>query len=71
MTGPAVEELRKQCDAALGHNGHSSLTLDLADVSFVDDDGIDLLRTLSHRNVTVARCSAFLAELLKEVFPCS
>ncbi len=71
VTGPSVAELRRQCESALARNDHNSLTLDLADVSFIDNDGVDLLRTLSHHNVTVARCSPFVAELLKEVLPCS
>ena len=71
VTGPSVEELRHQCEAALAQNGHSRLTLDVADVSYIDDEGIDLFRALGRHNVTVARCSPFLAELLKEVLPCS
>ena len=71
VTGSSVEELRRQCEMALAHNGDSHLSLDLGDVSFIDDDGIDLFRTLGHHNLTVTRCSPFLAELLKEVLPCS
>ncbi len=71
ITGASVEELRRLCEATLGGNGDNPLVLDLGDVSFVGDDGIDLFRQLGRHNVEVTRCSPFLTELLKEVLRCS
>ncbi len=71
VTGATVPELRRLCQAALAHEGGGRLTLDLADVSFIDDEGIGLFRTLGSHNVEVTRCSPFVAELLKEIVPCS
>ncbi len=48
-----------------------TLILDLSDVSFIDTDGIELMRELRRRNVVVTNHSSFLTELLKEVVPCS
>ena len=59
------------CEESLADNDHTDLVLDLADVSFLDHEGIELIRHLRHRNVVLTNYSAFLAELLKEVVPCS
>jgi anti-anti-sigma regulatory factor len=71
VTRAAADELRQQCERMLAHNGHGPLTLDCADVSFIDYEGIELLRGLGRHNVVAANCSAFVAELLKGVLPCS
>ena len=70
VTGAAVDELRRQCEA-LGSPETRCVSLDLADVSFIDHQGLDLFRVLGRRNVAVTHCSPFVAELLKEVLPCS
>jgi hypothetical protein len=41
------------------------LTLDLADVSFADDAGIELLKELRIRLVTLVGASSLVAEQLK------
>jgi anti-anti-sigma regulatory factor len=64
LVGPWVEELRLSCDKVLGES--KRLTLDLSAVSFVDRDGITLLRGLKTREVVVSKCSAFLADQLKD-----
>ena len=71
VAGSAIAELQRLCEAALARSGNARLTLDLADVSFIDHEGISLLRNLRCHNVEVTRCSPFLTELLKEVLPCS
>jgi anti-anti-sigma regulatory factor len=71
IAGDAVKELWRVCEESLADNGHTALVLDLADVSFLDQDGIELIRHLGHRNVVLTNYSPFLAELLKEVVPCS
>jgi anti-anti-sigma regulatory factor len=71
VTSAAVGELRQLCERLLAHNAHGPLTLDCADVSFIDHDGIELLRGLGRHNVVAASCSSFVAELLRGVLPCS
>jgi anti-anti-sigma regulatory factor len=41
--------------------------LDLAEVSFIDADGLALFRDLSTRHVALSNCSLFAAELLKGI----
>jgi anti-anti-sigma regulatory factor len=67
LVGPWVEELRLSCEKALGES--KRLTLDLSAVSFVDRDGITLLRSLKTREVVVTNCSPFLAHQLKDERP--
>jgi hypothetical protein len=65
LTGPWVEELRTACDV------HSSpdevqLYLELEDISFADVAGVELLKELRNRGVSLVRTTPFLAEQLKE-----
>ncbi len=64
-----VEELRKSCEVQALSDG-IRLTLDLADVSFVDTAGIELLKELSLRCVTLINPSPYVAEQLNRVTPC-
>ena len=68
VRGPWVEELRRACDQVLGNNGHrgNRLVLDLAEVSFIDADGVALFRELAARRVTLTTGSPFVTEQLKE-----
>lgn len=63
IVGPWVEELRRSCERALA--SAAVVTLDLAEVSFVDRSGIALLRGLEARGVRLVNCSGFVAEQLK------
>jgi anti-anti-sigma factor len=69
VSGRWVEQLRRSCDEALQANGapRHSLVLDLAEVSFIDANGLELFRELSSRHVTLSNCSLFAAELLKGI----
>jgi len=69
VTGPWVEELRRVCAEALGNNGHRQrhLVIDLANVSFLDADGIALFRELADRRIVFANSSAFIAQQLQGV----
>jgi anti-anti-sigma regulatory factor len=69
VTGRWVEELRKSCDLQALSDG-IRLTLDLADVSFVDPAGIELLKELRSRCVTLLSPSPFVAEQLKGMASC-
>jgi anti-anti-sigma regulatory factor len=64
-----VEELRKSCEVHALSDG-IRLTLDLADVSFVDSSGIEFLKQLRVRCVTLLNPSPFVAEQLKDVACC-
>lgn len=58
---PWVAEVR----LALGCEADVRIALDLADVHFVDEAGLILLRELTDvRGVRLAKCSNFVAELL-------
>jgi anti-anti-sigma regulatory factor len=59
LTGPWVAELERTLSA---HAPDAPLVIDLTDVSFVDRDGIALLRMLKRRTAVNLRCSAFVAE---------
>jgi anti-anti-sigma regulatory factor len=69
VLGPWVEELRRICDETLSSNDCASpqLVLDLAGVSFLDANGIVLLRQLVTSSVSITNYSMFIAEQLKEV----
>jgi anti-anti-sigma regulatory factor len=64
VTDGWVEELRKTCDLQ-GLGDGIRLTLDLADVAFVDAAGIELLKELRSR-VTLLNPSSLVAEQLKD-----
>ena len=63
IVGPWVEVAKTACEPFLG-NGHR-LTLDLADVSHVDREGLALLRELMRSQVTLINCSPYLTERLR------
>jgi hypothetical protein len=64
LTGRWVEELRRTCELQALSAG-IRLTVDLADVSFADTAGIDLLKELEIRSVTLLSPSSLVAEQLK------
>ena len=69
VTGLWVEEVRRTCDEAIGVNGRGGhpLVLDLTDVSFIDTDGVALLRELAARGADLVNGSLFVTEQLKGV----
>jgi ABC-type transporter Mla MlaB component len=68
VIGPWVEELDRSCERILATG--AALTLDLAEVAFVDRDGVTLLKRLVDAGVAVVNCPAFVAEQLKALSPC-
>jgi len=62
VIGPWVAELRLACEQALGEG--VGLALDLSEVAFVDQTGLEFLRALGQRGVAFD-CSGFVAEQLK------
>lgn len=63
LVGAWVEELRRECSRAPSSRG--PLCLDLGAVSFVDGDGVRLLRELLASGNTLAACSRLVAAILQ------
>jgi len=62
IMGPWVDEVKIASEAALSAG---TLSLDLADVSFVDRRGVELLRSLDRRGVALINPTSFVRELLR------
>jgi ABC-type transporter Mla MlaB component len=63
IVGPWVMQLQKSCDEVLTEG--RSLKLRLADVEFMDMEGVALLSSLRSRGVALLECPPFAAEQLK------
>ena len=63
VVGPWVEELRRICEPLLA--GDRALKLDLAEVSYVDAEGVAVLSSLKQRGVKLVNMTPFVAEELK------
>lgn len=63
IVGPWVAELRRACEEAL--TADRPLKLHLADVEFMDAQGVALLSGLGSRGVALLECPPFAAEQLK------
>src|SRR5579864_8764173 len=64
LGGPSVGELHRCCGGVLAAG--RELIVDLAGVSFIDREGIALLRTLKLAGVEVVNCSPFIGLRLAE-----
>ena len=62
VKGRWVAELGRACEEALSRD--TRLDLDLAGVSFIDIDGINLFRVLMDRHVVLTNPCPFIAEQL-------
>jgi hypothetical protein len=63
IIGPWVDELARVCEPLL--SGTRPVTLNLAAVSFVGREGVDLLTRLRLARVTLRNCSRLIHEQLK------
>ena len=63
LAGAWVDELVKACGAAAGEDGR--LVLDMVGVTFVDPEGVRLVRRLSDRGIAIRDCSPFVREQLE------
>jgi anti-anti-sigma regulatory factor len=63
VIGPWVKELERSCEDAQSNGAR--LVLDMAGVSFIDNDGLVLLRSLTAGAVALTNPSHFVAEQLK------
>lgn len=67
LLAPWAAEVSAACaDAACRSE---SVHLDLSELSFVDREGLALLRELAQRGVKIVSCSRFVAEMLHTVKP--
>ena len=60
IVGPWVDELSRAC----AEDSPKRLSLDLSQVTFVDAAGVEMLRQLLQRGVTLAASSGLVAALL-------
>jgi anti-anti-sigma factor len=65
LSGQWVDELRRVTEP-LGEPA-ARLVLDLAEVTFIDADGLSLLRELSSRHVILRNGSLFVTQQLKAI----
>lgn len=63
IIGPWVGEVREACEK-YSSEGHA-IKLDLSEVSFVDQNGVNQLKNLAVSGVTLVGCSLFVEEQLK------
>jgi DNA-binding response OmpR family regulator len=63
VTGPWVDELRRTCEVQALED-RIQLTLDLADLSFADAEGIELLRELRADGVILSHPASWVAQQL-------
>ncbi len=68
VIGPWVAELSRACEGMLARG--VTVTLDLAHVAFIDQEGIALFRRFAQSRVSLRNCSPFVAEQLHEIGPC-
>jgi anti-anti-sigma regulatory factor len=60
---PWTSELRNNCEQLLLKS--KTITLDMAEVTFADRTGLQLLRDLRSRGVSLVECSPFTEEQMK------
>ena len=65
ITGPWVDETDRVCASAIAAGGR--LRIDLAQVTFVDRAGIELLSKLRRDNAVLKNCSPLLKAQLRSV----
>jgi len=63
VVGPWVEELRRICEPLLAED--RALKLDLAEVSYVDAEGVLTLNRFKSRGVKLNNCSPFVEQQIK------
>lgn len=63
VAGSAVEQIQSYCQGILARG--LTLTIDMADVSFLDRNGVELFKQLMNLHVRLLNCSPFVTELLK------
>ena len=65
IVGPWVDELKIACEQSLARK--QTIKLDLAEVTYLDRNGVELLRKFKNQNIRLERCSPFVTQELKEI----
>lgn len=66
LEGKLLEPWTAELRAVVGPlDAPHGVTLDLGQVSFIDERGAELIRTLTQAGVRVVGCSRFLADILR------
>lgn len=65
LTGLCVDELRQSCQLHMPNDG-GRFTLDMADLSFADSTGIELLKDLMRQKIEIINLAPFLVLQLRE-----
>ena len=65
VVGPWVGELRRICEPLLAED--RALKLDLAEVSYVDEEGVIALNSFKSRGVKLKNCSPFVEQQIKSL----
>ena len=63
VVGPWVGELSRICEPLLAED--RALKLDLAEVSYLDEEGVIALNRLKSRGVKLKNCSPFVEQQIK------
>lgn len=62
-----VQEAAKAWSALVGMNVSTSIVVDLLNVSFVDDDGHQLLADMRHAGAELIGCGPMMSALIEEI----
>ena len=65
VVGPWVVELQRVCEPLLAED--RKLKLDLADVSYLDGEGVAVLTHFKSRGVRLNNCSPFVQQQIKNL----
>jgi anti-anti-sigma regulatory factor len=67
LVGPWVRELEKCWQRALAAEPRGSILVNLADVSFVDSDGIDLLTRMCRQGVRLESTGIMMNSIVEQI----
>ena len=67
LVGPWVKELEKHWESALAAGSSRTMLVDLADVSFIDDDGRALLARMRQKGVRLLSAGVLINAIVAEI----
>jgi len=67
LVGPWVTELEKHWESALAAGSSRTMLVDLADVSFIDDDGRALLARMRQKGVRLLSAGVLINAIVAEI----
>ena len=66
IEGMYLEELEGACKCHRSGN-NKTITLDFSGVTFIDDEGLEVLSRLKDRRLKIVKCSPFIKALLNDL----